>query len=405
MKYLVKLSIRNILRAKRRTLLTFTMLTFGVIIYIIVEGMLEGFDQASFKNFIDFETGHFKIRSGTFDEDHPYDTDNYIHDTGSVERKLAALSFVGGYTSRIHFIAEADNSVDSSPVLVTGIDPVRDRDVFSLENFIVTGSLERKGILIGKSLAQDLHTTMGDGLFITFRNSRGMYTSAELTITGLIQTADPRINNSTVFINIGEARELMTVPGAAEISFRVDDFHKTDQYKPILETAFPGMNIRSWRELSTNFTALMEMKKKSSAYILFFIVTIALVGIINTILMSVYEKRREIGTLMALGMDQREVRNIFLFEGFLIGTLGSISGIIIGTLINLYFIYVGIDYTAMLGDKGMGFNVMGYVKSAWVFSAYAKALIISILASVIASYYPAKKVMKMVPMECLRTVQ
>ena len=89
MKYLFKLALNNIMKARRRTILTFLMLSFGVMIYLFTESMLAGIDDASFRNFIDFETGHFKIRSENFDEDHPYDTDNFLKETPSIEEKLS----------------------------------------------------------------------------------------------------------------------------------------------------------------------------------------------------------------------------------------------------------------------------------------------------------------------------
>lgn len=404
MRYLFRLAMRNIMKARRRTVLTFLMLSFGVMVYLLMEGMLAGFDRASFQNLIDFETGHFKIRSAGFDEDFPYDVDNYISDTESIESVLSKVDFVTGYAPRIQFLAELDNSIDSAPVVVVGIDPSLDSRVFSLNRYIVSGRLEHYGALLGRSLARDMDLGQGDPVYLTFRDREGMFTSVELVITGLVQTADPGVNSGTLFMDIELAREQMGVAGATEISLRTPDFRKTDSYRDLLKETFPDLRVESWRELSTDFAALMATKRKAGGWFLLFIIVIALVGIINTLLMSVYEKQMEIGTLMALGMEKRDVRNLFLFEGFMTGLLGSLAGIILGTLINLYFIYKGIDYTALLGDNS-GFNVMGVVKSVWVFPAYIKSLLLAVGASVAASWYPAAKVMRMEPVECLRTVQ
>ncbi|MDY6844603.1 MAG: FtsX-like permease family protein, partial [Thermodesulfobacteriota bacterium] len=345
------------------------------------------------------------IRSNNFDEDHPYDTDNYLAEISSIENRLNNFEFVTGFTSRISFLSELDNTIDSTPVITIGIDQEDDKSVFSLERFIINGSLEDKGVLIGKSLSEDMNINLGDQIYLTFRNKEGMYTSVELQITGLVQTADPKVNNLTVFINIDEAKKYLGVQGVTEISFKTLDYKHIEKFEKRIRSEITNVKIMNWKELSKDFAALMATKRAASSYILLFIILIALVGIINTLLMSVYEKRQEIGTMMALGMENREVRNIFIFEGFMIGLLGSIFGLVLGTLINLYFIYVGVDYTALMGEGGMGFNVFGTVKSVWVFSAYFKSIIIVVLASILSSYYPAKKIMKMEPAECLRTVQ
>jgi len=405
MKYLFKLALKNILRAKRRTVLTFLILSFGVIIYLFFEGMMEGFDHASFQNYIDFETGHYKIRSTSWNEDTPYDAQHILKNYKVISEEIAGLPYVTGVTSRILFLAEVDNGIDSSPSIIIGIDPENDQKVFSIKKFIEKGKLEPEGAIIGSTLAKDMGISMGDTFFITFRNSKGMYTSTQLIISGIIRSTDPKVNSGTVFINLTEARDLMLLEGVSEVVIKTSDFRKTESWLKNIKKFAGNTRVETWQQLSSDFAALMATKRKGGSMILLFIVIIALVGIINTLLISVYEKRQEIGTLMALGMDNHEVRNIFIFEGLVIGLTGSLIGLALGSLLNLYFIYNGIDYTAMMGENDMGINVMGVVKSAWVASSYVKALIISVAASVLSSYYPAKKVMRMSPVECLRTVQ
>lgn len=398
--------MKNILKAKRRTILTFIILSFGIMMYLMLGAMMEGFDKTSVKNFIDFESGHFKIRNKTFDEDKPYNTDNFLKKTDIIEAQLKKMDFIEAYTKRILFLATADNYKDTIPVITIGIDPVNDPKVFTIKKFIEKGKLTEDGAVIGKALAKDMKLGIGDNVNISFRSSKGMNVSLELLITGLINTADPKVNNATIYINIKKAKEYMDIEGVTAITIKTKDFKKTSDYEKILGKKITTAQVWNWQTLSSDFSALMKTKKQSSNFILFFITIIAVVGIVNTILMSVYEKRQEIGTLMAMGMTEKEVRNIFIFEGLTIGLLGSIIGMIAGTLVNLYFIYVGIDFTAMMGGAdSMGMNVMGHVKSMWMPSQYFTAFFLAVISSVLASYYPAKKVMKMSPVECLRTVQ
>jgi len=404
MKYAFKLAYKNLMRAKRRTILTFAMLSFGIVIYLMMEGMMDGFDDASFQNLIDFETGHFKIRSTEYDEDYPYDIDNYIMDAPKLEKSLKKFNFITGIASRVEFLSEVDNGIDSTPVITIGIDPINDSKVFTLQKYITTGSLEKGGALIGKTLAKDMQITVGDLIYNTKKDSHGMATSTEFLITGIVKTGDPKINSASILINIDEAREMIRVDGSRDISIKTKDFKKIKEYKSQLMASLDGHIIQDWSELSGDFAAIMETKRSITGYFILFIVIIALVGIINTIIMSVYEKRKEIGTLMALGLEKKQIRNIFICEGLIIGLFGTIAGLILGTIVNLYFIYVGIDYSAMIGDQDWGMNI-SVLKSTWVLPAYFKAFIIVLLASIVASYYPAKKVMKMEPAECLRTVQ
>jgi putative ABC transport system permease protein len=122
--------------------------------------------------------------------------------------------------------------------------------------------------------------------------------------------------------------------------------------------------------------------------------------------MSVYEKQREIGTLKAMGMTDAEVMRLFVIEGAIIGFLGGICGIVMGAAINWYFAEVGIDFLAMWGKGDLGAGIpAGVIKSEWMISPYLYGMVLGIVSSMAASYYPAKKTSRMQPMECLRVRQ
>ncbi len=405
MKYIFVLALKNIMRAKRRTVLTFLMLSFGIAIYIMMAGMLDGWDKVSFRNLIDFETGHLKIRSTTYDEDRPYDLDNILLNVQNIEEKLINFKFIKGTTKRLILISEIDNRNDSIPVMTIGLDMQKDQDVFTLNKFISKGKLTKGGAIIGEVLAKDMNLKINDLFYISFRNKDGMFSSMELELTGLILSSDPRVNSSVVYTNLNELQEVSDINGITEIAIKTIDYKSVDIYAKELQTSISEISVFSWRKLAKDFASIIAVKKKSTSGFLLMIMIIAVIGIINTILISVLEKQREIGTLKALGFEDKEVRNIFLFEGIIIGTLGCIGGIILGSLFNLYFVEVGIDYTKLMGgdnSKNLGMNVFGVIKSTWVMSAYIEATLFAFVASLFASYYPAKKVMKMQPVDCLR---
>ncbi|MBN1595981.1 ABC transporter permease [candidate division FCPU426 bacterium] len=406
MTYLFKLALKNILRSKIRTVLTFLILSFGVGIYILFACLMAGFDKESIVNVIDFETGHYKVRSANFDEDQPYDKDGSLANAMAVKERLRNLDFITAMTERLMFLAEIDNGVDSIPVVAIGIGP-DDNTVFNLKKYVKTGGLEPGGTIIGKALADDLGLQLGDVTFLTFRNQQGMYTSVEVLITGLIVTANPQVNKASAFINLDEAQQLMNTRKVTEIALKTDAFFKVKEYEPKIKAALSDVDARvySWEKLSEDFRALMTMKRKFQNVLVLMIMIIAIVGIINTMLMSVFEKKREIGTMKALGFTDKEVQNLFLVEGALIGVAGGLAGLVLGTLFNAYFAFVGFDMDAMFGEEDFGMPVMGVVKSVWLAGAYVNAMVFTLVASVLASYYPAKKVTKMEAMECLRTVQ
>jgi len=152
--YLFKLAIKNLMRARRRTILTFLVLSFGVAVYIMMTSLMAGFDRTSNHNIINFETGHFKIRSADFDEEHPFDLKNATVDPERREREKRA--FVTGVAPRLNFTAELDNGQDTTPVVAVGLDPQADAGVFTLQDFVSAGRLEPGGMLVGRNLAESL---------------------------------------------------------------------------------------------------------------------------------------------------------------------------------------------------------------------------------------------------------
>lgn len=407
MLYLLKLAWKNIFRAKLRTILTFLILSFGIAFYIVMVGMIEGFNVASFRNMIDLETGHVKIRSKQYNADLPFDIEHYFYNTSQLEKKLHSKKFIKGMAKRFYFQPQMDNFRDMTPVIAVGIVPEQDKKVFNLLKYVKKGKLSKNGALIGKTLAKDMKLKLGKSFNLSFKNKPGMYTSMELQVSGIIQAPDPKINMGMVFLNLKEVQDKMKVMGVSEITLKTDNYKKAGFYSAMLKKQLPAYQVKNWRELSGAFAAMMQTKKKATSFVLFFIVIIALVGIINTILMSVYEKRQEIGTLMAMGMEHKQVKKLFVFEGFIIGILGSILGVILATGFNLYLTSAGIDYSKLMAGRGadFGFNVLGVIKSTWEPKAYVYAVFIAIIASILASFYPARKAMKMEPAECLRTVQ
>ncbi len=407
MKFIFLLALKNLIRYKRRTLLTSLVMAVGILFFIVFAGMLKGFDEKSFENQIQFETGDFKIRSSAFDDDSPLDISNFIMNYKKAEEILKTKSYIESFTERLSFQSELDYNGAATPIIAIAVNPELENMVFSTTNFFTKGNLEDGGAVIGESLAKDMNIQIGDDVYITFRNYQGTIDSVELDITGIINSPDPQVNNSSIYMTLNDAQHYLNTESVTELVLKTKDYKEYRKFQPDLVKSLPGMKVYNWEKLGEDFTSISQAKSKFMDILLFFIAIIAIVGIVNTMLMSVFEKKREIGTLKALGMDEQEITRLFISEGFLIGVLGNIMGLAAGFLINLYFTVYGIDFTALLGSSSIniGYKVMGIVKSGWDIGAIEIAVIMSLLASVVSSYYPAKKAARLQPAECLRTVQ
>ena len=260
MLYLLKIAYLNIIRHKRRSVLTFLVLSFGVMIYIFMSSFLEGFNRQSIESMISYETGHMKVRNSAYDEDEPFTFSSFLSDHEKARQAVLARPFVKAVSPRIIFPGEADNGTDSLNCMIYGINIDDEDGVFSFRKFIISGNLAPGGALIGKGLAEDLGLKKGDQIFLTFRTGQGMLDSVELEITGLLYAPSLVVNNSGVYMNLGEAMELLNTGAVTELAIRTDDFTKHKEYKKDLSAVMPGLSVKSWEDLQGNVSALVETK-------------------------------------------------------------------------------------------------------------------------------------------------
>ncbi|MEO0278331.1 MAG: FtsX-like permease family protein, partial [candidate division WOR-3 bacterium] len=144
--------------------------------------------------------------------------------------------------------------------------------------------------------------------------------------------------------------------------------------------------------------------KKAAQYVLiFFIILIGIIGTTNTLLIAVFERIREIGTMKAIGMTDSEIMKLFITEGLLIGISGSLFGVLFGVLLNYYFVTYGTNWSALLPkDMNWGYRVSGIIKSSWNITSIWVSMLLGPISTFIASYIPAKRAKNLTPAECLR---
>lgn len=404
--YMFRLSIKNILRNKRRTVITFAMLSFGTALYVFLAGMFAGFDVTALDSVINFESGDVKVRSKNYDDERVYALDALVDNPQNIMPKIKKFAFVKGVTTRLTFFGEMDNGIDSTPVVAVAVNQETDESVFSLKKYYIEGDLQPNAAVVGKELAEEMGLSIGDYFFLTFRTKTDAYYSLELWVSGLLLSPDATSNKSKIFMNLDEAQQVLGVGQAVrEINIKTNNVHKATEYAKQMRGEITSADVLSWRETSYALADTLEQKGKIVDVILFFVLLIAMIGIINTILISIYEKRREIGTLKALGMLDKEVRNLFISEGFLLGLVGSLLGVALGALINWYFVVHGFDFGSLNSGSSSGMAFIGVVKSQWSLQAILIPVVLSTLVSTLAAYLPARKVMKMQPVETLRVVQ
>ena len=225
----------------------------------------------------------------------------------------------------------------------------------------------------------------------------------EFTIIGLLSTSDPSLNTTSVFITYAAANDFLDLGGlVTEMDVRLrhqvnlsDTLADSASVAGGIRAAFPSLTAYSFQELNKGLLDILRQKRVWGYMIMLFILLISAVGIVNTVLMSVYERIREVGVLKALGLRGREVMWMFTFEGLLVGGLGSLLGAALGILMDCYSIFVGLSLQQLGGEVGSGFAFWGNLHGEWNPGAILFAMVFGIVVATAASIIPARSAARM----------
>jgi ABC-type lipoprotein release transport system permease subunit len=411
----LKIAFRNLIRQKRRTLLSSVTIGFALMVFIAMNSLLTGMDKGAIDNMVHLSTGALSIYTKAYKEEKQtlplnHGIDNY--------REIASVlhkdNRVAGTTKRTHFMGQLSNYSETMPVIGTVIDRVSDESVFNIrEN--VTGSYfgdkSEHEILLGSGLAKDMGVKAGDYITLYALTKYDSRNADEFLIKGLINSTDPSLNKNGVFITFEAADNFLDLEGlVTEMDVAVSNRISENAFEKdvlavqrTIQTQFPSMYAESFLEIGAAFFQMSKTKAAFGFVFMGIILLIAGVGIFNTVFMSVYERMREIGVLRAHGMNPGGVHLLFLLEGVITGFFGSILGVTAGAMINVYLTVKGYSLDKMANNiDTSGFPIWGTVYGVWNFKAMAFVFCFGVLIAAMASIIPARAAARLQVTKALR---
>ncbi len=387
----------------------------GLAIFIFIDSWLLGAQRESERNLIWYETSSARVLNQQYWEEKDQLPLKYvIENPEAVTDRLQELNIPAA--PRIVFGGELivrENPFEqdgSLPVKIFAIDPEKDNRVFRFNETIKEGRSLKSGeenILMGAWMAEDLGAEIGYPLTILTTTRDGYIQTIDVKIVGIINCPNPVINRSSIFLPLDIADRYLEMHGAiTEINLKLPERADADLMASSIEkelgTDFPGLEILSWKTLAGDFVALAGMKQSATRMILFLVFIIVAVGVSNTMLMAIYERFRELGMMRALGMKDSQIRLAFLFESGGIGLIGSVLGILLGTILCFWIINRGIDLTFMSRNMDIGYRIAGISRGAWHPEALVYAFFFGIILSVAVTFFPTRRALKMTITDCLR---
>lgn len=415
MKFILQLAAKNLMRYKRRTAITAVAIAFGLMMYVFVDSLLLGAELESMRNLRWYETASLRVHDSAYWEDR-----YFLPLDASIESPQPILDLLKTEgitaTARTSFAADMilyqdDFGEDGNmSVQVTAINPATDFDVYRFENTLIEGrflqSGEMDGIVLGSWFAEDIGAKVGYWVTLVTRGKGGFYEAFDMEIVGIINCPNPNVNRSLVMMDIQAADLYLAMDGSiSSIDIVLGEKSNLNEVvqslQPKLQAIDADLTLYTWEDLARDYLAILEAKQGGTGMILFLVFIIAAVGVSNTMLMAMYERMRELGMMRALGMRDRDILLAFLFEAGGIGLLGSVVGILLGCLANLYLVNVGFDFGFMLRDMDIGFRIQNVMRGAWSMPTLIKAFLSGIGLSMIVAFLPIRRALKLDIPTCL----
>jgi putative ABC transport system permease protein len=412
MSTIIRIALRNVLRHRRRALITAITMMVGIGFFIGLDSLYNGLDRLSVDNLINLSDSSVKIFSREYDADRAsYPLDKGMGDLGALREALGKDRRVAALTPRAQFLAQAGNYRDTVHVIGTVVDPAVDTGVFALKDSLIGSwfsasapAAPDRRIILGKELADKLGLKLGDTVVLAASTRYEAQNADEFTIVGLLATSDPALNKGTVFITYAAANDFLDLEGlVTEVDVRLQ--HRLNLSETLADAAgvsasvraaFPDLAPYAFQELNKGFLTVLKQKRAWGYMIMLFILLISAVGIVNTVLMSVYERIREVGVLKALGFRGREVVWMFTLEGLFVGCLGSLLGAAMGILIECYTILVGFNLQGLFGGStGSGFAFWGTIRGEWNPGTIVFGVIFGVVVALVAASIPARSAARM----------
>jgi putative ABC transport system permease protein len=409
MKLYLRLAWRNMWRHRRRTLIVILAMGLTLAMMMLYDGLVAGFDQAIYGNAIKVLGGNIQIHAIGYSDKTDQNPLLPLDDDQAVVKAALSQPQVVAAARRITTVGMATDRKGAFGVSIVGIEPQVEQPVSILSQHIVSGryltAADQDVAFIGKGLADAMELKVGDRFTLVGRATHQQMRQRTMTVGGIYDLGMPDIEKQDVYISLGEAQDLYGLTGkVTEVALSLKQLGQEQAVMKALKPALANYELSDWQ---TNFPELQQaLDRKGSIMNIFSVIIlfIAGIGILNLLLMAVYERTREIGLLGALGMKPRQISDLFLLEGALMGLVGAAFGVVLGIAINFLLGRVGFDYTSMASLTQYMALITGRVYPTLGLNQLYQRVPTVIIIAILASYYPAHEAAKNEPAQALHYV-
>ncbi len=403
---LLKISWRNVWRSKLRSLVVILSVVFGILGGIIMIAMSYGLNEERMNNAVETYLSHIQIHNNLFRED--YNIKHTINNLDNIENALNDDERIVSYTKRIILNGMLSNSNGSYGIQIKGVNPENEKKIINTYEKLIEGEYfntkRDNTILVGKKLADKLNLNLKSKVVITFQDEFNELTSLLYRVEGIFKSGNSRFDESNVFVkNISITKNLPSFSGIHEIPILLTDIELRNSVKKDLILLSPNNIVEAWDDISKDLAYANEMLA-AVLYIFMMIILIGLsFGIVNTMLMAILERKKEIGMLMSIGMNRYKIFLMICFETTFLSMIALPFGLMLSYLIVEYYSVVGIDLSIVeAGLENFGVGTRLYLKVPQ--EQYIVVAIMVFMISIISSIFPSLRALKINPVDATKTI-
>lgn len=401
---LFKLAWKNIWRNKKRSLIIISAAFFGIWGGVLTSSIFVGMWETTIEAAINRELSHIKIYHQSF-RDEKLIT-QFINDINSVESVVQANPYIQDYSKRTILEGMALSPTSVSGVKIFAIDPDKEKLITSIYQRVIEGvyfSNRDYEILIGQKLAQKLKLKLNSKIVLSFQSLDNSLITSAFRVVGIFKTESKAFDETNVFIKQNDLQSILdtNIP-IHEIAIRVNSTDLIDTTTDILKSKLKNLSVENWKELAPELSLTSGFLYLELNIFMGIILFALLFGISNTMMMSVFERIREFGVLMAIGMKKIKLFLLIIIESLTL----LFSGGILGTLLSFLTIELlsrkGIDLSIV--EEGMAaYGMPAILYPSLPSHMYVSLFIMMIITAILASISPAIKAIKLKPAEAIRT--
>ena len=402
-----KVAWRNIWRSKVRSFIVIGSIAVGIWAGLLIIGFSFGMNNERTASAIGTTSGHAQIHSEAFDIE-PL-SGAVLGDESAVDQlreEVERLPFVAGTAQRTVLQGMISSAKSARAIRIMGVWPEDERAQTTLPMSLVEGdffeSAGRNRLVIGGKLANRLGLKLRSKVVLTFQDAEGTLSRASFRVSGIYKTLNATWDEFHLYVHHEDLELTLGVPLVHEVLVRYNETVDTDEKTIELASALPeGLSVMSWKQVNPELGFADDMLAIMLVLVLGIIMMALLFGIINNMLMAILERRRELGMLMAVGMNKRKVFLMILLETLMLGFVGGPIGIVLGDLSTRIMMRIGVDLTSK--EEGLAeLGVQSIIYPEIVPEYYIIIAIMVVTTALIASILPAVRALKLNPVEAIR---